>query len=465
MVFPTISFCIFFAIVLPASWALMRHQISWKLFLVAVSYFFYATANWKFAFLLAGITVGNHLFAKGIHASESDRTRKQLVLAAVALDVLVLGIFKYYGFFVEQIASSLDDVGLGAPLPVLTIALPIGLSFITFHAISYVVDVYRDRLEPPTLVDLALYISFFPHLVAGPIVRAAEFLPQLKAPRDPRNVAVGAGLLLIAVGLVKKVVIADYLARHVVDPVFAVPEAYHSADVVLACFGFAAQVYCDFSGYTDMAIGIALLMGLTFPKNFDRPYSAKTLAEFWRRWHMTLSRFLRDYVYVPLGGNRHGRARASLNLWLTMVICGIWHGAAWGFVVFGIIHGTVMVAERELMHRYSWRPPDWLANVAVVTFFAVSLIPFRTADLDAAWAMSGQLFSSGAATLWEPLTVLMIAGVILTQAIRIRGMPEVSRWVADLPVPTLSAGLAATILVVAATIPAQGVPPFIYFQF
>ena len=248
----------------------------------------------------------------------------------MVLDLLTLGVFKYYGFFVEEATAALDGVGLGAPFPVLAIALPIGISFITFHAISYVVDVGRKQLEPPSLVDLAIYISFFPHLVAGPIVRASEFLPQLREPRDPKKVAVGAATILIVLGLFKKVVVADTLAREVVDPVFAVPEAFASADVLLALYAYAVQVYCDFSGYTDMAIGIALLMGLTFPQNFDRPFGSRSLGEFWRRWHMTLSRFLRDYVYVPLGGARKGPARAALNLWLTMVICGIWHGRDMG---------------------------------------------------------------------------------------------------------------------------------------
>ena len=202
----------------------------------------------------------------------------------------------------------LDAIGLGMPLPLLTIALPIGISFFTFQAITYVVDVKRGDAEPASLVDAAIYLSFFPHLVAGPIVRASEFLPQLKAPRDPNRVAVGAGLTLIALGLVKKVLIADTLAREVVDPVFAVPEAYFSPDAILAALAYAAQIYCDFSGYTDIAIGLALLLGFIFPQNFSSPYRATGFRDFWRRWHMTLSRFLRDYLYIPLGGSRGSRA-------------------------------------------------------------------------------------------------------------------------------------------------------------
>jgi alginate O-acetyltransferase complex protein AlgI len=465
VIFPTIEFCLFFLVVLPVSWALMGRPAPWKLFLLGASYFFYASADWKFVFLLGGVTLGNHLFARLIHRSDDARRRKQFISAAITLDLGVLAVFKYYGFFVEELTGALDGIGMGAPLPVLQIALPIGVSFFTFQAISYVMDVYRRELAPPSLLDAALYISFFPQLVAGPIVRATEFLPQLTRPRDPSRVAVGAGIVLIVIGLVKKVAIADTLAREVVDPVFAVPEAYGSADVLLAIYAYAAQIYCDFSGYTDMAIGVALLMGLSFPKNFDRPYSAKSLQEFWQRWHMTLSRFLRDYLYIPLGGNRTTRARSAVNLWVTMVLCGIWHGAAWGFVVFGILHGTFMVMEREAKFRLSWRPPAWLACGFVVSFFAFTLVPFRTPDLATAGAVLSQLAQEGAATLWNPVPVLMVLLVIGGQMLPPRPIDALRLRIANLPIPALAGGLAISIMIVAATIPSQGVPPFIYFQF
>lgn len=466
MVFPTVTFAVFFAIVLPLSWALMDRRHAWKAFILAVSYLFYATADWKFGFLLAGITVGNQVFAKLIRAAwEDDRRRKLLVRTAVVLDLLTLGVFKYYGFFIEQADTALDQIGLGAPLPLIAIALPIGISFITFHAISYVVDIGRKQLEPASLMDFALYISFFPHLVAGPIVRASEFLPQLRQPRDPQKVAVGAATLLIVVGLFKKVVIADVLAREVVNPVFAVPEAFHQADVLLAFFAYAVQVYCDFSGYTDMAIGIAMLMGLTFPQNFNRPFGAHSLGEFWRRWHITLSRFVRDYVYIPLGGSRKGHWRSELNLWLTMVVVGIWHGATWGFVVFGVMHGTWMAAERELARRTTIRPPGWLANIITVSFFALSAVPFRAPDFDLMGGLLGQLASPGPATLWAPLVVLLTFGTIISHSLPAAPLQRMRTRIAALPVPALSAGVAASVLVVVATIPSQGVPPFIYFQF
>ena len=212
-------------------------------------------------------------------------------------------------------------------------------------------------------------------MVAGPIVRAREFIPQLAKPRDPRDVAVGAAVVLIALGLVKKVAIADYLAREVVDPVFGVPEAYDAPDVALAAYAYAAQIYCDFSGYTDIAIGVALLMGFVFPQNFNSPYRATSFRDFWRRWHMTLSRFLRDFLYIPLGGNRGGKWKTARNLMITMVLGGLWHGAAWGFVLWGALHGAGLVVERALRGRVD--APAWLRWAIVFNLVVLGWILFR----------------------------------------------------------------------------------------
>ena len=226
MLFPTVQFALFFPPVLAISWALMGRQHLWKIFIIAASYAFYAAANWRFCLLLGGVTIANHIGAQLLRRTSDERRRSHIVTATVAFDLAVLAVFKYYGFFVESTAEALDEVNLGVPLPLVTIALPVGISFFTFQAISYVVDVKRRLVEPANLLDVAVYLSFFPHLVAGPIVRASEFLPQLATPRDPTRVAVGSGLVLIGLGLVKKVVIADYLARAIVDPVFAVPQLY-----------------------------------------------------------------------------------------------------------------------------------------------------------------------------------------------------------------------------------------------
>jgi len=296
-------------------------------------------------------------------------------------------------------------------------------------------------------------------------VRAREFLPQLARPIDPRDVALGAGVVLIVVGLVKKVALADALARSVVDPVFAVPEAYAAADVLLAAYAYAAQIYCDFSGYTDMAIGLALLMGIRFPQNFDRPYRARSFRDFWRRWHITLSRFLRDFLYIPLGGNRGGRLRTIRNLMLTMLLGGLWHGAALGFVLWGALHGLYQSVELVLRDRVRWRPPAWLAWAIVFHLVVLAWIPFRAPDLDLAAAFLGQLAEPGPATLWTPAAVLITLSVIGLQLLPPRPLDALRARVEALRPTALATGLATSILLVAATIPDEGVPPFIYFAF
>ncbi|MGN6600201.1 MAG: MBOAT family O-acyltransferase [Actinomycetes bacterium] len=354
MIFPTVQFAAFFAVVLPVSWLLMPRLALWKPFVLAASYVFYGAADWRFCLLLGASTVGNQLAAVRAEAARTrgdEAARRRWVTAAVALDLGLLGVFKYLGFFVDSVDSLLRGIGLAAPLPLLHIALPVGISFFTFQAMSYVIDVGRGRADVASIADFAIYQAFFPHLVAGPIVRAREFLPQLRTPRNPRDVPATAALFLILGGLVKKVVFADLLATRLVDPVFEAPGAHSAPEVLLAIYGYAGQIYCDFSAYTDIAIGVALLLGFRFPQNFDRPYAALSLQDFWRRWHMTLSRWLRDYLYISLGGNRRGRARTYVNLALTLVLGGLWHGASWTFVIWGALHGGGLAVERWISER------------------------------------------------------------------------------------------------------------------
>jgi alginate O-acetyltransferase complex protein AlgI len=464
VLFPTVEFAVYFPIVLAISWALMPHLQWWKIFIVVASYVFYGTANWKFCFLLAGVTLGNHLFARLIASTPDQRRKKQFLAAGVGLDLAVLGVFKYYAFFVEDVDRVFDSTGLGLPLPLLTIALPVGISFFTFQAITYVVDTYRGHAKPARLLDVAVYLSFFSHLVAGPIVRASEFLPQIEKPRDPNNVAVGAGLFLIAVGLIKKVAIADYLAREVVDPVFAVPQAFNAPDVIFGAYAYAAQIYCDFSGYTDMAIGLALLLGIVFPQNFNRPYRSRSIREFWRRWHITLSRFLRDYLYIPLGGNRGGRLRTARNLMITMLLGGLWHGAAWGFVLWGGIHGTALVVEHQLRGRRDVLP-GWLKWFITFHIVVLGWIVFRAPELSVAGELFSQLTDWGAASQITLTTALVVAATIGVQLLPERETGELRLRVERLHPAAMGATLAAVVMFVAATVPTQGVPPFIYFAF
>ena len=464
MLFPTVEFAVFFPIVLALSWALMPHLQWWKIFIVVASYVFYGTANWKFCFLLGGVTLWNHLFAQLITRTTDERRRKQLVAAGVAGDLAMLGVFKYYAFFVEDVDRVFQSTGMGLPFPLLTIALPIGISFFTFQAITYVVDTYRGHVQPGPLLDVAVYLSFFSHLVAGPIVRASEFLPQISKPRDPNNVAVGAGVFLIAVGLIKKVAIADFLAREVVDPVFAVPQAHTAPDVIFGSYAYAAQIYCDFSGYTDMAIGLALLLGIVFPQNFNRPYRSRSIREFWRRWHITLSRFLRDYLYLPLGGNRGGRLATARNLMITMLLGGLWHGAAWGFVLWGGIHGTALVVEHQLRGRKDVLP-GWLKWFITFHIVVLGWIVFRSPDLTVAGELFSQLTDWGAASQITWTAAIVVAATIGFQLLPERETGELRLRVERLHPAAMGAALAGVVMFVAATVPTQGVPPFIYFAF
>jgi alginate O-acetyltransferase complex protein AlgI len=463
LLFPTVQFAIFFTIVLAISWALMPRPRLWKPFIIVASYIFYASASAKFCLLLAGVTLGNQAAAALLHRTEDERRRKLIVAVAVALDLGALGVFKYYSFFAQQWANLLGDVGLAPPLPLLTIALPVGISFFTFQAISYVVDVKRRQVEPANLLDFAVYLSFFPHLVAGPIVRAREFLPQLAQPRNPNQVAVGSGLLLIALGLVKKLVIADFLARSLVDPVFAVPQAYAGPDVLLAAYGYTAQIFCDFSGYTDIAIGLALLLGYVFPQNFRSPYRATGFRDFWRRWHMTLSRFLRDDLYIPLGGSRGGRLFTYRNLMITMVLGGLWHGAAWTFVLWGAFHGLGLVAEHALGGRL--RLPAWLRWLVTFHLIVFSWILFRSQSLSGVGTFLSRLLAPGPATLWSASVLAAIIVVIGLQLLPPSPLERLQVRIERVRPILLGAGLAVVIAFAAATVPSQGVPPFIYFRF
>jgi D-alanyl-lipoteichoic acid acyltransferase DltB (MBOAT superfamily) len=464
--FPTIEFAAFFAIVFVLSWLTMPHQRLWRLFILAASYFFYGWIDPRWVLLLIGSSIVNTFAAQVIARTPSDTVRKRALIAAVAFDLGLLGVFKYLSFFVDSMDDALDGVGLGAPLPLVQVVLPIGISFFTFQAISYVVDVYRGETRAASLGDVAILQAFFPHLVAGPIVRANELLPQLRAPRDPRALLAGPAFLLIAGGLVKKTVVADELARRVVDPVFSDPGAHSGAEVMLAVYGFAAQIYCDFSGYTDMAIGLALLLGFRLPQNFDRPYTATSLRQFWHRWHMTLSRWLRDYLYIPLGGNRKGERRTYRNLILTMLLGGLWHGAAWTFVIWGAIHGGALAAERRL--REHARLPRVHPVVGwLVTFHVVCLawVFFRAPDLGTALEVLGRVGASGPSPLVTLPVVFLTVAAIAVQAVPRRWWHEAEAWLVARP--AIAQGVALGLVVVAAdaAVGQQGVAPFIYYRF
>jgi alginate O-acetyltransferase complex protein AlgI len=473
VLFPTATFAIFFLLVLPLSWLTMPWPHRWRPFIIGASYVFYSWWDWRFVLLLAGCTVWNQVLAVRIWRARAQSQRKALLLLALAGDVGVLGYFKYYDFFVSSTDNMASLVGLDLPLSLKSIVLPVGISFFTFMAISYVVDAYRRDFEPTTLEKFAVYLSFFPHLVAGPIVRPAELIPQIETPRNPRRVDTSRAFYLIATGLFKKVVIANYLASSIVDEVFAAPDQHSSLEILIAVYAYAVQIYADFSGYTDIAIGIALLLGFQFPQNFDSPYAAVSVQDFWRRWHMTLSRWLRDYVYIPFGGSRGGTILTYRNLMLTMLIGGLWHGAAWTFVVWGGLHGAALVGERWWRDRRgdaapsaARRWPRWRARILTFHFVCLGWIFFRADSFGAAWDMIEGLF-----TAWGEPSPLVTGGVLLailvgigSQYLPVRLPRLVIARFSRLPVLGQATVLALALMLTSVLGP-EGVAPFIYFQF
>jgi D-alanyl-lipoteichoic acid acyltransferase DltB (MBOAT superfamily) len=432
----------------------------------------------RWLFLLIGVALANQAFAKAVFAAlgptrERTDASRWLVRIAVAVDLLVLGYFKYCNWFLGTFQFIANSLHLDLPL---NIILPIAISFFTFQAISYVIDVGRGELRPIPLLDFVVYLTFFAHVVAGPIVRVKEFAPQLNAHADPRYVQSAEAFDLIFRGLFKKVVISSFVASQIVDPVFQAPTGFSKLEVLFAILGYAVQIYADFSGYTDIAIGVALLLGIRFPENFDAPYTSLSLQEFWRRWHITLSRWLRDYLYIPLGGNRDGVGRTYLNLFLTMVLGGLWHGANWTFVMWGFIHGTGLVVERYVKTRWAERSPlglpywlvaglQWLLTFSIV---CGAWVFFRATDFSNAWAIFDQLFTGsapvGAVSRVTWVLVAVVLGSIASQFVP-RHIPDrivafFSMWPPALQV--LCAAVAFTLINVLGP---DGIPTFIYFQF
>ena len=462
MLFCTYQYFLFFSIVLalfylgPRGW----HTV----LLLVASYLFYMSWNWKFIPLLAGLTVIDYVAALWIERSQGPGRRLALWIS-LAANLGFLGFFKYYNFAASNLAAIL---GLPENAWRLSIVLPLGISFHTFQSISYVVDVYRGQqkaIRRP--LDYALFISFFPQLVAGPIVRARQFFHDHDAWTPPSSVDVKASVFLIVAGVVKKVAVADNLAVTADRYFGAAPGSGGAGGAWAAVFAFSLQIFFDFSGYTDIAIGSALLLGYHFPPNFRRPYLAASITDFWRRWHMSLSSWLRDYVYIPLGGNRRGRLRTYVNLLATMLLGGLWHGANWTFVVWGGYHGLLLAIERALGISRT-RERRWSIRDAVrsaLTFFLVSIgwVFFRASNLHRALAVIRDLATPGPAT-WpvEPaLLVLVVAAVLLAVLEERRGLLHRARleraWAVGL--------WSAVLLFVAEIFAAGNSLPFVYFQF
>jgi D-alanyl-lipoteichoic acid acyltransferase DltB (MBOAT superfamily) len=397
-----------------------------------------------------------------------------ILTIAVTINLVILGFFKYYGFFLETLGELFWKLGIERDLPLFEVILPVGISFFTFQGISYIVDIYRGKIEVDhTLLDMMLYISFFPQLVAGPIVRAADFIPQLQVKPCSDQLLASMGLLLIVWGLFKKAIIANYLAVDLVDPVFFDPTAYSSWDLLMASYGYAVQIYCDFSAYSDIAIGVAALLGYHFPKNFNQPYRSASLREFWQRWHISLSSWLRDYLYIPLGGNQQNIIRTYRNVFITMFLGGIWHGAAWTFIIWGSLHGIALIVERFIKnssttHYFATYLPTITHGLKVFLIFhfiCFAWIFFRASSLETAlqflttlnhWEISP--------TLATPLTISLILfglGIHFTPS---QTLTTLERLFSQLPLTMQGLSIGIIIITIEA-FGMEGVAPFIYFQF
>lgn len=393
MIFSSIDFFIFFAVVL-VFLAVVKSNPVKKGFLLAASYFFYGYWDWRFVFLMFGMSLANYFFGLRIEKTEVQQQRKFWLVTSVVVNLAVLGLFKYFNFFIDSANAVLAS--LDVRFPHLNILLPIGISFIIFEVMSYTIDIYRrENKSTSSFFDLALLVAFFPHLIAGPILKPKDFLPQLEKAiliRVP-NLILGSQIFLV--GLVKKIMVADRLALFI-EPVFANPAAYDSLTVWLAVFAYALQIYCDFSGYSDMAIGSAKMMGFDIPMNFNFPYISRNITEFWRRWHISLSSWLRDYLYISLGGNRKGQVRTYINLMLVMLLGGLWHGASWNFVVWGGLHGVALAIHRAFSQRFKINSSPVIAGLSwlgTFIFVCTAWVFFRSPDFSTSWTIVQKMYA------------------------------------------------------------------------
>ena len=471
LLFPTPEYAAFFVIAFVVAWALASRPVGHKAFLLLASWAFYAWWDWRFVPLLAAVSACATAVAMALQRVQAARRRRALLWAGVATLLGSLVGFKYLTVGLSMIAEVLERSGVQADWTAPEVPLPVGLSFFVFHGISLVVDAYRGKISVRVrMLDGLLYVAFFPQLVAGPILRAGEFLEQLD--RGPeRDLDASAATLLFLQGLVKKVVLANFLATHVVDPVYAAPEAATTPDAVLAFYGYAAQIFCDFSGYTDMATASALLLGYRFPKNFDAPYRAASLQDFWRRWHMSLSSWLRDYLFIPLGGSRRSPARTAFNIALTLTLGGLWHGTRLTFLAWGALHAAGLIAERgvrslawsslaALRKSRAWRV---LATAATFHFVCIGWVLFRAPSFEAARSMFAA-FTRGGSSAHGVAVAAVIAAALAAQWVPQGAREGLQRRWARLPPVAQGVAFAALIMIVEASSP-SGVLPFIYFQF
>ncbi len=472
MLFQTTEFAVFFLVVSAVHFALSLERRTWLL--LAASYYFYMSWDARFAVLILASTIIDYVCCIGIEQNEARR--RPYLVASIACNLGILGFFKYYGFFVDSATDAMSVLGFDAHLPALDIVLPVGISFFTFQSMSHTTDVYRREIRAErSFLRFALFVAFFPQLVAGPIVRASQFLPQLRRRFRFNAARLYWGLERILVGLAKKVVIADNLSP-LVDLVYADPSIFDTKMLWLATLCYSVQIYADFSGYSDMAIGLARILGFKIPENFDMPYCSRTPSEFWRRWHISLSTWLRDYLYIPLGGNRGGRVKTERNLMLTMLLGGLWHGASYNFILWGGIHGLLLVIYRPI-ERVAARlkglhgPVLKLLSTALLFLIVTTAwVPFRARSLaDCGTILEGMYVGWSFGFEVDQLTdvsltfVAVILAVVLVAHVVGTRMRPVLAFARRTPV--LRSVTLAVLVFTVFQFRFLGQTPFVYFQF
>ncbi len=475
MFFTSGTYYVFLVAVFFAYWTVAKKSGLRTLFLAAASCFFYANIGGRALLLLIAVSMVDFTTTRMMSRDCSRLRRRLLLSASLVVDIGSLCVFKYADFFMESVAGGLSSFGLAIELPHLNMLAPIGISFFIFQSLSSVIDVYRKDAEPaPTYLDYLAFVSFFPTIIAGPILRAKQLLPQLRNHLALDASTGGQALFLIAVGLIKKIAMADYLSANLVDRVFDFPERFSSLEVLAAVYGYALQIYADFSGYSDIAIGSAMLLGLTLPVNFNAPYRARDLPDFWRRWHITLSTWLRDYVFFSVVGRRvRSSAMLYCGLVVTMVVGGLWHGPTWTFVLWGLAHGLGLAAVRAiaaLRKRFSiprrnnlWA--DCLSVIITFHFICFTWVLFRADSLDAALKLFRQLcmLTTDTANLALPVGVLIALGFI-AHWLPDRIWERASAGFARLPSPA-QAGALFLLAIGLYSVASSDVVPFIYSRF
>ena len=489
LLFTQLYFWIFFAVVLSVYSIIYPYRSFRNLFLFVVSIFFYWKTSGIFFILLLFTTFSDFYLGNFIFKSKNRLFRKIFVSMSIILNLGVLSYFKYAYFFtgavnrifhtdfkVYNFLADLTNSVAGSHFDISVIGLPVGISFFTFQAMSYTIDMYRNKIQPVrNLVDFGFYVSFFPQLVAGPIVRASEFIPQLYKRFHLTIEEFGYAIFLILSGLMKKMFIGDYIAVNFIDRVFANPSGYSGFEGLMSLYGYSLQVYCDFSGYTDIAIGVALLMGFRLPRNFNSPYKADNVGNFWKRWHISLSTWLKDYLYIPLGGNRHGALRTNINLMLTMLIGGLWHGASWQFVIWGGLNGLGI-----LVYKY-WKrispyenSTHWMAHLWKVfltfNFITFTRIWFRSDSMEHASQLMFQIWNNfGFSIIPQVLSSFKLVFLVMLFGYLMHWLPGSFKaryrdWFINTPV-YVKVGLSVIIIFVIYQSWSAALQPFIYFQF